>query len=93
MVGSPVSALGASGFGRCVCLIECVCGVGRLYINHSVFLFVRLVICCGWKWVWGENGRKRAVGGSVRASGGRACLSVRRRGERGGRCVNVGVKT
>ena len=27
---------------------------------------------------------ERAVGGSVRASGGRACLSVRRRGERGG---------
>ena len=74
---------GERGGALCECWVKNIMRWFVFYkINHSAFLFVRFVICCGWKWVWGENGCKRAVGGSVRASGGRACLSVRRRGER-----------
>ena len=49
---------------------------------YLLFSALSLWIYLDRKCALGESGRKRAVGGSVRASGGRACLSVRRRGER-----------
>ena len=51
---------------------------------YLLFSALSLWIYFNRKCALGESGRKRAVGGSVRASGGRACLSVRRRGERHG---------